>query len=254
MTTNFFSRFEELGLIGEFQLRITVRPGVLRANIIPVGEKKGPDAPAIQPLNLRDATAAELDAGFFAAITRPLQTATGLLTNLEAFEKSAKKACTPKANSATPVKKTETAVPAKYTEALRKSEEQEKKGNIGQAIAAMPDPVKFPTQAKAIAERLTALRQQRPDLASTVAQPCLFNQPAVTDTTPAATDPTNLLSGNAAPENTDTEIPRQQQPQEGTDEEEGEEDGEGEEMPVTTDEDEEEAEESFSYPPDWDEN
>lgn len=252
MTTNFFSRFEELGLNGDFQLIISVRPGVLRANIVPLCEKKGTEAPAIQSLNLRDATAAELDAGFFAAITRPMQMATGLLTNLEAFEKAAKKACTPKTNTTSPAKSTATAVPTKYAEALRKSESLEQKGQIGQAIAAMPDPKLFPGQAQAIAVRLAALRQLRPDLAIATTTHTLFDQPVVTDTTPAATDPATVITGTAAPETADIIQPRQDEDPDETEEDE-EDDGEGEEMPVTNDGEEDEEEDERSYPAEWDE-
>ncbi|MGE7775211.1 PRTRC system protein E [Chitinophaga sp. NPDC101104] len=244
MQTNFFSRLQELGIVGEIQLTISVTATTMRAAILPLTEKKGIDAPAIQPLNIRDATAAELDAGFFEAITRPMKKAIGLITNLEAFEKS-----TEKATKTTTAKTTAIApkAPTKYAEAILKSERLEAKNLIGQAIAAMPDPKKFPAQASQITERLEALRAKHGG----------FSQLGIfpnADKTPAAVSPQNLENGTSAPGNEHLSGEQYHPHDEPEEDEPGEEEElDGEELLARHSDPGDEEEIESEYPDEWDE-
>ena len=97
MNANFFNQITQLNFTGNLQL--TIAKGVennLIVSIILLNEQCGDNAKQlIPPLNLRG-TAEELDEGFFQQITTPLQTASGLMVNMEAFMKQLEEAKTVK--------------------------------------------------------------------------------------------------------------------------------------------------------------
>lgn len=92
-TTNFFSEVAALNITGDLQL--TIRKGAENHWIVSVmlhNEQCGDDAKKlIPPLNLKG-TVNELDEGFFERITTPLQSASGLIDNMEAFMKQLEEA------------------------------------------------------------------------------------------------------------------------------------------------------------------
>jgi PRTRC genetic system protein E len=88
MQTNFFRHIAKMDLTGDLQ--ITLRPTTENCFVLSIllsNEQCGDEArKLIPPLNLRG-TAEELDNGFFEQITTPLQTASGLMVDMEAFMK-----------------------------------------------------------------------------------------------------------------------------------------------------------------------
>ena len=88
MQTNFFRQLANMNLTGDLQ--ITLRPTTDNSFVLSVllnNEQCGDEArKLIPPLNLRG-TAEELDNGFFESISTPLQTASGLMVDMENFMK-----------------------------------------------------------------------------------------------------------------------------------------------------------------------
>ena len=88
MQTNFFRQLANLNLTGDLQ--ITLRPTTDNSFVLSVllnNEQCGDEArKIIPPLHLRG-TAEELDNGFFETISIPLQTASGLMVDMESFMK-----------------------------------------------------------------------------------------------------------------------------------------------------------------------
>ena len=88
MQTNFFRQIAKMGVTGDLQ--ITLRPTTENSFVISVllnNDGCGDEARRlIPPLNLRG-TAEDLDNGFFESISAPLQTASGLMVDMESFMK-----------------------------------------------------------------------------------------------------------------------------------------------------------------------
>ena len=88
MQTNFFRQLANLNLTGVLQ--ITLRPTTDNSFVLSLllnNEQCSDEArKIIPPLNLRG-TAEELDNGFFETISIPLQTASGLMVDMENFMK-----------------------------------------------------------------------------------------------------------------------------------------------------------------------
>ncbi|HQS22908.1 MAG: prtrc system protein e [Sphingobacteriia bacterium 24-36-13] len=168
-TTNFFSEVAALNITGDLQL--TIRKGAENNWIVSVmlnNEQCGDDArKLIPPLNLKG-TVNELDEGFFERITTPLQSASGLLDNMEAFMKQLEEAKTQSAmekEKADKEKKAKEEKEKKFKEAMAKVDELEKEGNYRDAWMKVPDPAQFPEQAEVIRKRKTALSAKfAPDL------------------------------------------------------------------------------------------
>ncbi|HEX7870534.1 MAG TPA: PRTRC system protein E, partial [Chryseobacterium sp.] len=137
MQTNFFRHIAKMDLTGDLQ--ITLRPTTENNFVLSIllnNEQCGDDArKLIPPLNLRG-TAEELDNGFFERITKPLQTASGLMVDMEAFMKQLEEV---KMKSAMEKEKTDKekkekdTKEKKYKDALQKAEELEKEGKYKDA-------------------------------------------------------------------------------------------------------------------------
>lgn len=93
MQTNFFRQIAKLNLTGDLQ--ITLRQTTENNFVLSVllnNEQCGDEArKLIPPLNLRG-RAEELDNGFFENISTPLQTASGLMVDMESFMKQLEEA------------------------------------------------------------------------------------------------------------------------------------------------------------------
>ncbi|OJW81761.1 MAG: prtrc system protein e [Bacteroidetes bacterium 46-16] len=168
-TTNFFSKVAALNITGDLQL--TIRKGTENNCIVSVmlhNEQCGDDArKLIPPLNLKG-TVNELDEGFFERITTPLQSASGLIHNMEAFMKQleeAKKQSAMEKEKTDKEKKAKEEKEKKFKEAMAKANELEKEGSYRDAWMKVPDPAQFPGQAEVIRKRKTALSAKfAPDL------------------------------------------------------------------------------------------
>ena len=157
MQTNFFRQLANLNLTGDLQ--ITLRPTTDNSFVLSVllnNEQCGDEArKLIPPLNLRG-TAEELDNGFFESISTPLQTASGLMVNMENFIKhleEAKKKSEMEKEKSEKEKKEKEAKEKKYNEALQKAEELEKEGKYKEAWTALPKVSEYPDFADTIRKK-----------------------------------------------------------------------------------------------------
>ena len=172
MNTNFFSQITQLAITGNLQ--ITISKGAennLVVSTLLLNDACGDKAKdLIMPFNLRG-TVQELDEGYFARITQPMEAASGLMTNMEAFMKQLE---TAKQKSAMEKEKTDKEKKAKddkkkkYDEAMKKVDELEKAGKYREAWMNVPDTALFPEQTETIQKRRASLSAKfaTPDLFS----------------------------------------------------------------------------------------
>ena len=157
MQTNFFRQIAKMNLTGDLQ--ITLRPTTENSFVLSVllkNEQCGDEArKTIPPLNLRG-TAEDLDNGFFESITQPLQTASGLMVDMESFMKQLEET---KRNSAMEKeksdkeKKEKEAKEKKFKDTLQKAEEFEKEEKYKDAWSALPKASEFPDYAEIIRKK-----------------------------------------------------------------------------------------------------
>ena len=157
MQTNFFRQLANLNLTGDLQ--ITLRPTTDNSFVLSIllnNEQCGDGArKLIPPLNLRG-TAEELDNGFFETISIPLQTASGLMVDMESFMKQleeAKKKSEMEKEKSEKEKKEKEAKEKKYNEALQKAEELEKESKYKEAWSALPKISENPDFAETIRKK-----------------------------------------------------------------------------------------------------
>ncbi len=93
MQTNFFRQIAKMNLTGDLQ--VTIRPTQDNCFVISVllnNEQCGDEArKLIPPLNLRG-TAEDLDNGFFENVAIPMETASGLMVDMDAYMKQVEEA------------------------------------------------------------------------------------------------------------------------------------------------------------------
>ena len=164
MNTHFFNQIAQMGITGDLQL--TISKGIennLIVSIILQNEQCGDNAKQlIPPLNLRG-TAEELDEGFFQQITTPLQTASGLMVNMEAFMKQleeVKKQSAMEKEKGEKEKKEQEAKDKKFKEGMAKANELEKEGKFRDAWMKVPEMTEFPEKANEIRKRKSELSNQ----------------------------------------------------------------------------------------------
>jgi len=140
-------------------LQITLRPTTENNFVLSAllnNEQCGDEArKIIPPLNLRG-TAEELDNGFFESISAPLQTASGLMVDMENFMKQleeAKKKSAMEKEKQDKEKKEKEAKDKKYREAFEKAETLEKEQKFKEAWSALPKVSEFPDFAEAIRKK-----------------------------------------------------------------------------------------------------
>jgi PRTRC genetic system protein E len=161
MNTNFFNQIVKLDITGD--LNLTISKGVennLVVSILLQNEQCGDSAKQlIPPLNLKG-TAEELDNEFFDRITTPLETASGLMVNIEAFMKQleeAKKHSAMEKEKTDREKKVKEEKDRKYKEAMQKVDELDMEGKPRDAWMKVPNPTDYPEHAEAIRKRKTEL-------------------------------------------------------------------------------------------------
>ena len=157
MQTNFFRQIAKMGLTGDLQ--ITLRPTTENSFVISVllnNEQCGDEArKLIPPLNLRG-TAEDLDNGFFENISVPMQTASGLMVDMESFMKQlevAKKKSAMEKERSDKEKKEKETKDKKYNESLQKAEELEKEGKYKEAWSVLPKGSEYPEYAEIIRKK-----------------------------------------------------------------------------------------------------
>ncbi|RUT71572.1 PRTRC system protein E [Flavobacterium cupreum] len=159
--TNFFNQIAQLNFTGNLQL--TIAKGAENNLIISIMLQNDGCADTakniIPPLSLRG-TAEELDNGFFQTITTPIQTASGLMVNMEGFMKQleqAKKQSAMEKEKADRQKKEQEAKDKKFNDAMAKADELEKESRFREAWMKVPEMAEFPEKADEIRRRKTAL-------------------------------------------------------------------------------------------------
>ena len=179
MNTNFFNQIQQLDFTGVLQLNIS--KGIESNLIVTVllnNEQCGDSAKnGIPPLTF-NATPQEFDEGFFEQITTPIQKVSGLMVDMEKFQKQLDEA---KAQSAIEKAKTEKekkekeVKDKKFKDAMAKADELEKEGKFREAWIKVPDITEFPEKADEIRKRKTSLSDK-------FATPSLFG--AIDETKP----------------------------------------------------------------------
>ncbi|SHJ92973.1 PRTRC system protein E [Epilithonimonas mollis] len=161
MNTNFFNQIQQLDFTGVLQLNIS--KGIESNLIVTVllnNEACGDTAKNLIPPLTFNATPQEFDEGFFEQITTPIQKVSGLMVDMEKFQKQLDEA---KAQSAIEKAKTEKekkekeAKDKKFKDAMAKADELEKEGKFREAWIKVPDLTEFPEKADEIRKRKTAL-------------------------------------------------------------------------------------------------
>jgi PRTRC genetic system protein E len=172
-TTNFFRQIAKMSINSRLMLTIAKKDDTnLIVSIMVQNEGCGDKAKnIIPPLNI-SGTAEELDEGFFDTIRTPIQSATGLMSNMEDFMKQlevAKQQSAMEKEKMDKEKKDREAKAKQYTEAMQKAETLEKEGKFKEAWTALPKVGEFPEQAEAIRKRMSELEKSL--------APSLFGQP-----------------------------------------------------------------------------
>ncbi len=171
METNFFNQIAELDITGDLHLTLSKgADNTLVVSVLLTNEQCGNKAKNLIPsLNLRG-TAEELDNGFFESIGTPVQVASGLMVNMEAYMKQmdeAKRQSAMEKEKADREKKAKDERDKKYKEAMAKADELEKEGKFRQAWIKVPSPDDFPEYAE-------ALRKRKSELSAKFSAPSLF--------------------------------------------------------------------------------
>ncbi len=171
MNANFFHQIAQLQITGDLQL--TIAKGAENNLIVSVmlqNEQCGDNAKnIIPPLNLRG-TAEELDNGFFEKITTPIQTASGIMVDMEAFMKQleeTKKQSAMEKDKADRQKKEQEAKDKKFKDAMAKADELEKEGKFREAWVKVPEITEFP-------EKADEIRRRKRELSDKFSAPSLF--------------------------------------------------------------------------------
>ncbi|TGN29607.1 PRTRC system protein E [Empedobacter tilapiae] len=179
MNTNFFNQIQQLDFTGVLQLNIS--KGIESNLIVTVllnNEACGDSAKNLIPPLTFNATPQEFDEGFFEQMTTPIQKVSGLMVDMEKFQKQLDEA---KAQSAIEKAKTEKekkekeVKDKKFKDAMAKADELEKEGKFREAWIKVPDITEFPEKADEIRKRKTALSDK-------FATPSLFG--AIDETKP----------------------------------------------------------------------
>ncbi|MGA9212638.1 PRTRC system protein E [Kaistella sp.] len=157
MQTNFFRQIANINLTGDLQITLTqTTENNYVVSVLLKNERCGDEArKTIPPLNLRG-TAEDLDNGFFESITQPLQTASGLMVDMESFMKQlevAKKKSAMEKERSDKEKKEKETKDKKYNESLQKAEELEKEGKYKEAWSVLPKGSEYPEYAEIIRKK-----------------------------------------------------------------------------------------------------
>ena len=171
MNTNFFNQIQQLDFTGNLQLMITKgAESNLIVTVLLKNEQCGDSAKNLIPPLTFNATAQEFDEGFIQQITAPVQKVSGLMVDMEKFQKQLDEA---KAQSAIEKakaekeKKEQDVKDKKFKQAIDKVDELEKEGKFREAWIKVPDIAEYP-------EKADELRKRKTSLSDKFATPSLF--------------------------------------------------------------------------------
>ena len=172
MEANFFKQLARMDMSSQLTLTIAkATEDKIVVSILVQNDGCGDKAKnIIPPLNLKG-TAEELDAEFFAHIKKPVESASGLMSNMESFMKQleeAKKQSAMEKEKTDKAKKETEAKNKKYNDAMAKAEKLEKEGKFKEAWTALPKASEFPENADKIDEKQNLYQSHfAPDLFAT---------------------------------------------------------------------------------------
>lgn len=199
MSTNFFNQIAQMQITGD--LHLTITKGAENSLVVSVMLQNsgcGDNAKnIIPPLNLRG-TADQLDSGFFENITSPMQTASGLMVDMEAFMKQmeeAKRQSAMEKEKGDRQKKEQEAKEKKYKDAMLKADQLEKEHRFREAWLKVPEITEFP-------ERADEIRRRKKELSDKFTTPNLFG--TLEDEKPVLAE-TAQLNGDAFNKESETE-------------------------------------------------
>ena len=171
MNTNFFNQIQQLDFTGVLQLNISKgTENNLIVSVLLHNEQCGDSAKNLIPPLTFNATPQEFDEGFFEQITTPVQKVSGLMVDMEKFQKQLDEA---KMQSAMEKEKTEKekkekeAKDKKFKQAMDRVDELEKEGKFREAWIKVPDIAEYP-------EKADELRKRKTSLSDKFATPSLF--------------------------------------------------------------------------------
>ena len=172
MNTNFFSQIQQLDFTGNLQLTITKgAENNLIVSVLLNNEQCGDSAKNLIPPLTFNATAQEFDEGFFQQINAPIQKVSGLMVDMEKFQKQLDEAIAQSAIEKAKTekeKKEQEAKDKKFKQAMDKVDELEKEGKFREAWIKVPDIAEYPEKADELRKRKTALSAKfEPDLFAT---------------------------------------------------------------------------------------
>ncbi len=170
-TANFFRQIAQMDINSKITLSITkATASRILVSILIENDSCGDKAKnIIPPFNLKGSPE-ELDNGFFEHIKKPVQTADGLISNMENFLKGLE---TAQAHSAMEKQKSdkEKAKDSKYSEAMQKADAIAKEGKYKEAWTALPKVGDYPEHTEDIRKKQDLYGKQfAPDLWSTSEQ------------------------------------------------------------------------------------
>lgn len=161
MSTNFFSQIQQLDFTGNLQLTITKgAESNLIVTALLLNEQCGDSAKNLIPPLTFNATAQEFDEGFIQQITAPVQKVSGLMVDMEKFQKQldqAKMQSAMEKEKAEKEKKEQEAKDKKFKQAMDKVDELEKQGKFREAWIKVPNREEFPEKADELSKRKSAL-------------------------------------------------------------------------------------------------
>ncbi len=161
MNTNFFSQIQQLDFTGNLQLTITKgAESNLIVTVLLLNEQCGDSAKNLIPPLTFNATSQEFDEGFIQQITTPVQKVSGLMVDMEKFQKQLDEAKAQSAIEKTKAekeKKEQEAKDKKFKQAMDKVDELEKEGKFREAWIKVPDIAEYPEKADELRKRKSAL-------------------------------------------------------------------------------------------------
>ena len=171
MNTNFFSQIQQLDFTGNLQLTITKgAESNLIVTVLLLNEQCGDSAKNLIPPLTFNATSQEFDEGFIQQITTPVQKVSGLMVDMEKFQKQLDEAKAQSAIEKTKAekeKKEQEAKDKKFKDSMAKVDELEKEGKFREAWIKVPDIAEY-------TEKADELRKRKTSLSDKFATPSLF--------------------------------------------------------------------------------
>lgn len=167
---NFFQNLIALQVKGEWKITINQHDeGKLIVSVLLDNKQCGDEARKLIPPLILKGTAAELDEGFFNAISAPVQTTAQLFSNMEAYLKAqdeAKKQSAMEKDRETKAEKEKGEKQKKFESSMKRVDELEAEGKFKEAWMKVPEISEYPEQE-------ALLRKRKEDLSAQFA-PSLF--------------------------------------------------------------------------------